>query len=149
MRCFIGIFLPSETQNAIRELLPDLPNTRWTKPERYHITLKFVANLNPSAIPKMLSETRLMSTTMPISCRATVMDGFPTRRRARVVIVRVDSGGAIESIVGDKKFQSHVTIGYARKKPLAVPATNMDLSFEAQEALLVESRNGEYRVISP
>lgn len=96
----------------------------------------------------MLQETRKMSAPLPISCRATVLDGFPNRRRARVVIVRVDSDGLLESIVGDKNFQSHVTIGYARKKPLAIPATNVDIAFEAQEAVLVESQDGEYRVRS-
>ena len=148
MRCFIGIFLPRDTQQIIHDMCPNLSNIRWTKSERYHITMKFVASLDPSLIPNMLEETSVISKAMPVSCRATILDGFPNRRRARVVIVRIESGGILESLVDDSQFQPHVTVGYARRKSQTVPETCFDVAFDLCDVRLVESQDGKYRTIS-
>ena len=110
--------------------------------------MKFVDDLDPTWVPAMLEETSVISKAMPISCRATILDGFPNRRRARVVIVRIESGGILESLVDDRQFQPHVTVGYARRKRETVPSTSMDIAFELSDVRLVESRDGEYRTIS-
>lgn len=110
--------------------------------------MKFVADLDPSLVPAMLEETSEISRVMPISCRATILDGFPNRRRARVVIVRIESGGILESLVDDSRFQPHVTVGYVRRKPQAIPGTSIDVAFELSDVRLVESRDGEYRTVS-
>ena len=110
--------------------------------------MKFVANLDPSLLPAMLEETHEISTAMPMLCQATVLDGFPNRSRARVVIVRVDSNGKLESLVDDPRFQPHVTVGYARRRPQVIPRTRVDVEFELCDVRLVESRDGEYRTIS-
>ena len=148
MRCFIGIFLPHESQQIIHDMCPSLPNIRWTKSERYHITMKFEANLDPSLVPSMLEETSAISRAMPISCRATNLDGFPNRRRARVVIARIECGGILESFVDDSRFQPHVTVGYARKRSQTVPDISLDVAFELCDVRLVESKDGKYRTIS-
>lgn len=109
--------------------------------------MKFVADLDPSLVHAMLEETSVISKAMPISCRATILDGFPNRRRARVVIVRIDSGGILESLVDDSRFQSHVTVGYARRNRQTVPRTSIDVVFDLSDVRLVESRDGEYRTI--
>lgn len=110
--------------------------------------MKFEANLDPSLVPTMLEETSVISREMPLSCRATILDGFPNRRRARVVIVRIESGGILESLVDDSRFQPHVTVGYARKGSQTVPDISLDLAFELSDVRLIESRDGKYRTIS-
>ncbi len=129
-------------------MCPNLPNIRWTKSERYHITMKFVANLDQSLVPSMLEETSVISSAMPVSCRATVLDGFPKRGRARVVIVRIESGGLLESLVDDSQFQPHITVGYARRRSQTVPDTSLDVAFDLCDVRLIESRDGKYRTIS-
>jgi 2'-5' RNA ligase len=110
--------------------------------------MKFVADLDPVCVPEMLQEVYVISEALPISGRASILDGFPNRHRARVLIVRIESGGILESLVDDKQFQPHVTVGYARRVRQSVPRAAMDVEFELSDVRLVESRDGEYRTIS-
>lgn len=148
MRCFIGAFLPCNIQASIRDLRPELPGVRWTRPERFHITLKFFADLSSEEVPSTIDEVRVYSRGFPLMCSATVLDGFPSRNRARVVIVRIDTQGCLESLIGDSSFQPHVTVGYARQRPVKVPAIPIGMDFSLDTVCLVESKQGQYRVVS-
>ena len=148
MRCFIGTFLPSKVQTLIHDRRPSLQQVRWTRPERYHITLRFYADLSAEKLPVAIDEAKRISSAFPLDGVATQMDGFPSRNRARVVIVRVDTHGLLEAVVDDAGFQPHVTIGYARQRAVKVPALEMGIEFRLDGVCLVESIQGRYRVVS-
>ena len=148
MRCFIGAFLPSTAQKAIYDNRPELSYVRWTRPDRYHITLEFYGDLVAGEVSDKLDRVAEVSKSFPTPCRATVIDGFPNRNRARVVVVRVDSRGILESLSRDSKFQAHVTVGYARQRPLKVPVTSIEFDFCLNEVWLVESKAGQYRILT-
>ncbi len=50
-RLFVGIQIPPEVQKTLQELSPNLTGALWKTPEKYHLTLAFIGNVNePTAL---------------------------------------------------------------------------------------------------
>ena len=45
-RLFVGLPIPVEVQNTLQQLPPNLGGALWKGPEKYHLTLYFVGNVN-------------------------------------------------------------------------------------------------------
>jgi len=45
-RLFTGLEIPSDVQNALSLLRGGLPGARWIDPENYHITLRFIGDID-------------------------------------------------------------------------------------------------------
>lgn len=47
IRLFVALPLPEETREAIGDLAGGIPGARWTPPENYHLTLRFIGEVEP------------------------------------------------------------------------------------------------------
>ena len=158
MRCFVAAFLPAAVRDAFVALRPAVDGVRWVAPEKYHVTLRFLGELDAGAAAFWREAAESLTGRFPVECRAVAVDGFPSARRARVVAVRVDSGGALEALAdalpagGDdaRRFRAHVTLGRARRRPLRLADPRpVDIPFRLDGAGLYRSVEGRYERIGP
>lgn len=158
MRCFVAAFLPAAARDAFVALRPAVEGVRWVAPEKYHVTLRFLGELDPAAAGFWREAAETLDGRFPIDCRVVAVDGFPNARRARVVAARVDSGGALEAIADAlppgghdvRRFRAHVTLGRARRRPVRLPDPRLvDIPFRLDGAGLYRSVGGRYERIGP
>ena len=132
LRLFLAIPIPETVRAELRrlqlELQPLLPPhaARWTRPEQFHLTLKFLGKV-PSASTDALSEAvrAICAPTPPMRLRAEDTGFFPNDRSPRVFCVDIKSvdgllmefqrrlEAAVEPFAEkqeSKKFTAHVTL---------------------------------------
>lgn len=158
MRCFVAAFVPAHVWSALVGARPEVDGVRWVAPEKYHVTLRFLGELDAEAARYWVDKTAALDKRFPIECTATAVEGFPGRRRARVVAVRIDSDGALEAALGalvrglptaepggEGRFRAHVTLGRARRRAVRLPLSPaLGISFRLQDAALYRSLEGRY-----
>jgi RNA 2',3'-cyclic 3'-phosphodiesterase len=161
MRAFVAVFPPPEVQSALIDAARALPTDafRLTAPERVHLTLKFLGEVPPEDLP------RLVSTLEGIGRHGGHFDAstsgfgaFPSTRRARILWAGIGNGSeeivslarAVEHLLEpegfdpeDKPFVPHLTLGRARRPvPFDPSATVLpELRFPVREVALVQSRH--------
>jgi 2'-5' RNA ligase len=137
MRLFIAVnFSP-----AIRELIAesidgfpiDRPPWRWTKPDTWHITLKFLGERPESdtgAIARCMDDVAAKHRSFRLGLGA--FGGFPNLRRPRVLFYRAEEGAAeLASLAADverslreemgipqdtKPFRAHTTVARVKSR---------------------------------
>jgi RNA 2',3'-cyclic 3'-phosphodiesterase len=133
MRLFIALNLPKKERDRIhRAARPlrerELP-VRWTGPEHYHLTLKFLGEVRTS-MQERVEETlaRVAEVTPPIELRLGGFGAFPTIRRPRVLWTGVEASPELRCLKQDlewglaehgfpretRAFHPHLTLGRAR-----------------------------------
>lgn len=125
MRLFTAVDIP----DALRDDLSRLQNSeafsiRWTNPEKFHITLRFIGEVpdeHAVRYEQVLADVEAPS----VECVPYGLDVLPSRRSPRVVMLgleRTDSMMALYDAVSDalqsegldredRKYRPHVTIG--------------------------------------
>ena len=145
MRCFIGSFLNVSNLSKVQNLVPNLDDVRWVRPERYHVTLEFFGDLLDEGVPEQLARVRSLSKSFPITTESVTVSGFPTAPRSRVVVILLGSNGKFESLYPtNPNFKPHITLGYSRAAPARVTEQFVRLELLFEDVGLYESRNGEY-----
>ena len=98
MRLFLGVFPPPTVQHEIFETLsnsPGAPRLGWTSPERLHITLAFLGEVEGGEAEALVS---MLGSFEPYPTRVEVelagLGGFPDPLRARVLFLGVRGGEA-------------------------------------------------------
>jgi len=150
VRCFIGSLLPGRYRTQIQNLVPKLDGVRFVKPHKYHVTLRFLGVLKPHTERDYINVVDEYQRHFPITVDSVELTGFPSRRRAKVVVLLLKSNGKFEALDrSETNLVPHLTLGYVRKHRVAVPylSRNLDLRFES--VALFESLKGEYRRIYP
>ena len=132
IRLFIALPLPDavkaeieRVQEELRRVLPER-SVRWTKSGQFHLTLKFLGNVEADRVAELAEALRSACSGFPaLQLRAERIGCFPDLRHPRVVWVWVHDEaeqlsvlqGKIESAVvrfaeskSEKKFTGHVTI---------------------------------------
>src|SRR5687768_5700864 len=101
----------------------------WIDPAAAHVTLRFLGNAEPDDLERLvalLSESGCAAD--PVLARRGTTGAFPGWRRARVLWLAVESGGAIEGLAGaveaaaravgfeaeGRPFAAHLTLGRVR-----------------------------------
>lgn len=143
LRLFVAISVPEnvkdEIEKAQKELRAALPGkfVRWTKRERFHLTLKFLGSVAESHLAGLIEALRVacLDFTM-LRLRAERIGFFPDMQFPRVVWTGVQDGEdtlpqlqqAVETAVKNftlekpgQKFAGHVTLGRIQsiKRPQA------------------------------
>ncbi len=137
LRLFVAIEIPSDVRTAIQQLQANcragLPGRgiRWNDPQHFHLTLRFLGNVESSRVPELTSglcRACLNFGSLPLQCAGVGM--FPERGRPRVVWVGVDDTrkelGRLHAVVADatrglaaedvkKHFSGHITLGRCRE----------------------------------
>lgn len=133
LRLFVAITIPDAVRAEIirvqRQLQPLAPQgaVRWTRPEQFHLTLRFLGDVPSDRVPALQESVRMVCAGAPeLHLRAQGIGFFPHARSPRVIWVGINDGenqltqlqkkieGAVRSFTkeqGNERFTGHVTLG--------------------------------------
>ena len=148
MSYFIGSMVPDEVRKVLLNNRPDIDEVRWVIPEKYHITFEHFPDLSNELFNTVHHRVQSLTQYFPLRCEAKCFSGFPTYRKARVVITLITFVETdIYSVVDAKRFTPHVTLGYARNQKVFVPKSTVQCQFSFDHPALFRSENGIYTEI--
>lgn len=130
MRIFIALNLPEKERERIYKAALPLRESalpvRWLKPDRYHLTLKFLGEVRPELLPAVQDVVERVGTgTRPFPIRIEGFGAFPTIRRPKVLWIGVEASPALRCLKQDlewalteqgferetRAFHPHITLG--------------------------------------
>lgn len=137
IRSFIAIELPSGIKAELASLEERLKRdqhyfVKWVDPEGVHLTLKFLGNIAPATVPKIIEAlTRAAQGISPLFLQLGGLGAFPNLKRPRVVWVGI--GGEVEKLAllqravdsvlsplgfspESRAFSPHLTLGRLRER---------------------------------
>ncbi len=165
MRTFIAIPLPDQARALLGEMQEKLrafrADVKWTAVSSIHLTLKFLGEIDPAAVPRMVELLRAATTSeRPVPLNLRGLGAFPHLHNARVIwcglngdlpaleslqrkveTACVDAGFAPE----DRTFQPHLTLGRVRGKTNLQPLLNYIKIGAALEYAFVAREYDVYR----
>lgn len=133
VRSFIAIPLSDDIKSSVaaiqERLKPDLPDTRWVKPETMHLTLHFFGDLTHESLEKAGSVmVSIESLFQPFTMTLSGLGAFPAPDRARVFWLGIQSDhlAAVQTSLNerlttagflreDRPFKPHITLGRSRR----------------------------------
>ena len=128
MRCFLAIPLEPEISWHIWNTLQPLRESldwKWVKPSHYHLTVRFLGEIDSSSIPDLCGHWRtLLTRTEPFAIRLRGLGTFPDRPPAKVFWCGMDKGiqswRELCSVAGHQappsRLVPHVTLARIRRE---------------------------------
>jgi RNA 2',3'-cyclic 3'-phosphodiesterase len=129
MRLFVAITLPSGAAEAVRRMpRPDVSPVRWTTPEQWHVTLRFIGEVSdPAAVSEALIGLAAARGTNPTAVQAVMGPAsawFPGRSVLQVPVAGLDDLAETvagltspwERRPGHETFNGHLTLARVRGK---------------------------------
>lgn len=127
-RLFVALDVPSDVRDHLAALRTDLDGARWTRPEQFHLTLRFLGDVDPKRLPALKAALADVSSP-PLALGLDGLTVFPSRRRPRVVVARVTPTDVllhlqqqIEAVVQaagfkaePKPFRPHITLARLKR----------------------------------
>ena len=121
-RLFLAVFPPQDTINRLGELeRPEVEGLRWTGPEQWHITLRFLGEAEQGDAEDSLrdfrgsaSTVRLGPASRRLGARALVLPADGLRDLAAEVRVRTE---AVGQPLDRRDFTGHLTLALASGSP--------------------------------
>jgi RNA 2',3'-cyclic 3'-phosphodiesterase len=159
-RLFTGIEIPSGVAQSLSTLRGGLPGARWVDPENYHLTLRFIGDIDDSLaheVASLLGRVRRS----PFELRVEDLASFGGRK-PRAVVATLRPEKALMELQAEherlmqrvglepegRKYLPHVTLARLRDTPsrqvaeyLAVRAPFRSPSFNVSRFVLFSSRN--------
>jgi 2'-5' RNA ligase len=134
VRCFLGLPLPGAYQEGLaelrRQLAPGLASRlTWTRPGNWHLTLKFLGEVDQARIPGLCAELAGIEHA-PVTLQAAGGGVFPDRRRPRVLWAGLGRGGraaaGLAALVDaacvhqgfaprEREFRPHLTVARVKR----------------------------------
>jgi 2'-5' RNA ligase len=133
LRLFVAVTIPDAVREEMlrvqRELQPLAPRgvIRWTKPEQFHLTLRFLGDVSSGHVTGLQDSLRAACSGVPVlRLRALGVGFFPNARSPRVIWVGITDGenglvdlqrkikDAVQPFTaeqGGERFAGHVTLG--------------------------------------
>ena len=164
LRTFFAVELPSAVRAqagaAIERLRPELPDpVRWVPEANLHLTLKFLGEIDPDRIPKLVhAAAAKLVRERPFEAERGGRGAFPSARAARLVWLGVARGAGplarlarkLDAAAGRlglererRPYRAHLTIGRLRtpeRIPLERVTAPEGAAFPVDEVVLFESR---------
>jgi RNA 2',3'-cyclic 3'-phosphodiesterase len=107
LRLFVAVDVPAHVKDDLDRVVdpyrPALPGARWTKPENWHVTVKFLG----ATWPRLVDEVKEALTAAASSAAATRsaltrIGAFPSPRRGRVIWAGLaDDAGSLAATAAD------------------------------------------------
>ncbi|MDX1530001.1 MAG: RNA 2',3'-cyclic phosphodiesterase [Rhodothermales bacterium] len=127
-RLFVALPVPAPIRAELRALREALDGARWTRPEQFHLTLRFVGGVEAERVPAFeaaLAEVQAP----PLDLAIDGLSTFPNRRRPRVLVARVEPDPALLDVQAqveaavralgvepdEKPFRPHVTLARLKR----------------------------------
>jgi len=119
IRAFIAIELPDPVKDSLSSLEDRLrpaehPYVKWVDPQGIHLTLKFLGNIAPDQVPRIIEAITLASQgTSPLKLQIGGLGAFPNLQRPRVIWVAVT--GEVDPLIALQRGmdQALVPLGFA------------------------------------
>lgn len=135
LRCFVAVGIPHEIKERLGEaqarLIAAEPDWKWVEPVSFHVTLKFLGQVERDRLSVMWRSVReRLGGVRPFTIRLRGMGVFPNPRLPRVAWAGIDEGAAELAEVAarveaacyqhgfereKRPFQAHLTLGRARQ----------------------------------
>lgn len=169
LRLFIAIAVPPEVRREIGRAQGRLQRNcppgvvRWTRPEQFHLTLKFLGDVPADQVPALEKSTAAVCAGLPaLGLSARGIGFFPGAKKPRVIWVGASDGaGRLSDLHGkldealrwlapterSEKFAGHITLG--RFKPghhAAIPRL-LELAGEIHQRHFGDWLAGEVEII--
>jgi RNA 2',3'-cyclic 3'-phosphodiesterase len=159
-RLFTGIEIPPEITLALSQFRGGLPGARWVDPENYHLTLRFIGDIDDRMaddVTSILGETRARH---PLSITIDGLDSFGGGK-PRAVFARTSGNGELNALQAEqerllrqvglppetRKFTPHVTLARLKNASpidvadyIAIRGHFPKLAFTAERFVLYSSR---------
>jgi 2'-5' RNA ligase len=137
VRSFFAVALPPQAREACAALAeqlrarPDGEGVRWVAPASYHLTLRFLGNVEVEALAELVARVSAgVVETAPFAFRLRAVGAFPTPARPRVIAVaaepeeplralaqRVEDGVVAAGLAPERRgFHAHLTLGRVRSR---------------------------------
>jgi len=157
-------------QNDVKDLLKDYP-VKWTNSDKFHLTLRFLGNLEVNEANKLSSELENIKPGFEnLKFETSGIGFFPNAKYPNVVfadlketnnnseklVVKIDEVIKIFGISPDKKFVPHITLGrfkHERKRKvnenININFNNFEIEFRSFYLMksILKSGGPEYEVI--
>jgi 2'-5' RNA ligase len=158
-RLFTGLEVPAVIADALSSLRGGLPGARWIDPENYHLTLRFIGDVDDAMaheVASVLSRVRRH----PFELRVEELKSFGGRK-PRAIVAALGPAQAVTELQAEqerlmqllglepdgRKFMPHVTLARLRESSsrqvadyLAVPAPVRSPMFPVSRFVLFSSR---------
>ncbi|MBQ7594819.1 MAG: RNA 2',3'-cyclic phosphodiesterase [Synergistaceae bacterium] len=163
IRSFVAIKVPGsvadELENFLAELRP-LANIRWVRREQFHITLKFLGEIERETLEQVKTSLEPLKFFDPFTIELSYIGAFPNLNTPRVIWLAGDKGakelGQLARKVNDvlhdeaeierddKKFKAHLTLArlknsYLSEELIRKLGTIKNFSWECSELVLMRS----------
>lgn len=146
-RLFVAITIPGPVSAALSALpRPAVPGLRWTTPDQWHITLRFLGDCNPSEADEALREVawpvmtvRLGPATARLGSQILMLPAAGTDDAARKARHATRHVAPRET----RRYRGHLTLARYRGRgrlPAALTGTPLTQSFPVESVALMESR---------
>ena len=149
VRAFVAVRVPGVAADALENFLSELrplARVRWVRREQFHITLKFLGELEQGVIDEVIDALAPMKSFTPFTVELNHIGAFPNLNSPRVLWLGGDKG-AVETAGLEresKKFTAHLTL--ARLKDSVLPEALVKrlgdvpvLSWECSKLVLMKS----------
>jgi len=159
VRLFVAVSLPSDVMTLVRDLpRPDLASLRWTTEDQWHITLRFLGEVEtPAAVADALKEVpatlREAQTGAVEAVLGAATAWFRGRRILHVPVTGLDDlAGAVGDATApwgegfeDPPFAGHLTLARVRQRatgPANLAGTPVSAEWTVDEIVLMSSTLG-------
>ena len=158
-RLFIGLEIPDDVGHALSLLRGGLPGARWIDPENYHLTLRFIGDIEAGLAHEIVSMLERVSR-RPFEIRLDGLSSFGGRK-PRAIVASVASSPSLLELQAElerlmqrvgldpegRKYTPHVTLARLRESSsrqvadyLAARAFIGPLPFTVSQFVLFSSR---------
>lgn len=168
MRLFTGLSLPPDASQHVTGLmqrLRPLASLAWTKPEKLHVTTKFIGEWPESRLPELKSALLTVRAADPVTVHIRGLGWMPNPRQPFSIHAEVEPTSALAALNASleaaleplgilreqRTFRPHVTIARIRKhEPIGnlrreIEQLPFDLApFQATSFILYLSDSGTY-----
>lgn len=159
-RLFTGVEIPSDIGQALASLRGGLPGARWTEPEDYHLTLRFIGNVDEATAGEIASLLGRVKR-IPFDLRMEGLTSFGGRK-PRAVVATFASAQPLMEVQAEherlmqrigltpegRKYTPHVTLARLRNSSsrevaeyLAARGYFRTAAFPVSRFVLFSSRN--------
>jgi len=136
VRLFVGVDLSGAVRDAVENSIAAIPIKkppwRWTQPGSWHVTLKFIGDVDQPLVDSIAKVLTSVATGFsPFQISVTTLDGFPRVESPRVIFYKVDQGAeelgqladAVDRALHErlsiptesKPFRAHVTVARVKQ----------------------------------
>lgn len=128
MRLFVALHVAPEIRQRISDLVRELraadARPKWVKPDNLHLTLKFLGQVAPDTLPRVVAALATVPARPAIEVRIRRLGFFPAEKHATVFWVGVEPGAGLTELASQidlrmrelgfapeqRAFQPHLTL---------------------------------------